>query len=237
MLVLCVLSMVLLTSEVFLAPDPEVQQILTVADTGICIAFLADFTRNLVRAPRRLRYLTTWGLLDLLSSIPSVDALRWGRAGRVVRVLRLFRGIKASKVLVFLIRHRRSESAVLGMVLLTVIMIIFSAIAVLYVEAASDGANILTASDAIWWVCVTISTVGYGDFFPTTIEGRLIGGVLMTLGVGLFAVFSGFVASWFLAQPGKTTSTEVDTLRKENAELRASLHQYEKNNTAKEEGQ
>jgi voltage-gated potassium channel len=55
-----------------------------------------------------------------------------------------------------------------------------------------------TAEDALWWAYVTITTVGYGDKFPVTSEGRLIAGFLMTAGVGLFGTFTGFVASWFV---------------------------------------
>ena len=50
----------------------------------------------------------------------------------------------------------------------------------------------------MWWACATITTVGYGDRYPITTEGRIVGVVLMTVGVGLFGTFTGFVASWFL---------------------------------------
>lgn len=225
MLVLCVLALAILVAEVFLEVDLEVRRILSFVDTGICGVFLLDFMRNLLRAPDKRRYFLTWGWLDLLSSIPSVDALRWGRAARVVRVLRLFRGLRASRVLATLVLNRRSESVVLGAVLLCVILVTFSAISVLYVEANAVGSNIRTADDALWWACATVATVGYGDFVPVTLEGRLIGGVLMTLGVGLFATFSGFVAAWFLAQPGSGRTSELDELRKENQELRARLQE------------
>ena len=70
-------------------------------------------------------------------------------------------------------------------------------------------ANIKGVEDAIWWAFVTITTVGYGDRFPVTSEGRLIGALLMTAGVGLFGTFSGFVASWFLA-PQKPREPQRD---------------------------
>ena len=76
-------------------------------------------------------------------------------------------------------------------------MVIFSAIAILQVET-DPNSNIKTAEDAIWWAYVTITTVGYGDKFPVTTEGRIIAAALMTVGVGLFGTFTGFIASFFL---------------------------------------
>ena len=54
------------------------------------------------------------------------------------------------------------------------------------------------AEDAIWWSYVTITTVGYGDKFPVTTEGRIIGSILMTTGVGIFGTFTALVSSWFI---------------------------------------
>ena len=77
------------------------------------------------------------------------------------------------------------------------LLIIFSAIAILEVETDANG-NIKTAEDAIWWSYVTITTVGYGDKFPITTEGRIIGAILMTTGVGIFGTFTALVSSWFI---------------------------------------
>ena len=78
-------------------------------------------------------------------------------------------------------------------------MIIFSAVAILQVETAPNS-NIKTAEDAIWWAYATITTVGYGDVFPVTTEGRIIAAALMTVGVGLFGTFTAFLASWFVTE-------------------------------------
>ena len=60
--------------------------------------------------------------------------------------------------------------------------------------------NIKTAGDAIWWSVTTVTTVGYGDRYPVTFEGRVLAMGLMVAGVGLFSVMSGLVASMFLGQ-------------------------------------
>ena len=87
-------------------------------------------------------------------------------------------------------------------VIVAIMLVLFSSIAILEVENAPNS-NIKTAEDALWWAYVTITTVGYGDLYPVTTKGRLIALVLMTAGVGLFGVFTGYLASWFV-EPAKT---------------------------------
>jgi voltage-gated potassium channel len=82
---------------------------------------------------------------------------------------------------------------------IAVLMVIFSAIAILQVET-DPNSNIKTAEDALWWAYVTFTTVGYGDKFPVTTEGRIIAALLMTVGVGLFGTFTAYVASWFIEE-------------------------------------
>ena len=75
--------------------------------------------------------------------------------------------------------------------------------AVLKAENASPNANITSASDAIWWAYVTITTVGYGDQYPTTNWGRIIGVLVMSAGVGLFGTLAGFLSGKLLNPPAK----------------------------------
>jgi voltage-gated potassium channel len=79
----------------------------------------------------------------------------------------------------------------------------FGALAVLKAEKTSPDANIKTAQDAVWYVLVTISTVGYGDRFPTTGTGRLWGALIIIIGVGIFGTFTGFLANFFLSPAKK----------------------------------
>jgi voltage-gated potassium channel len=78
-------------------------------------------------------------------------------------------------------------------------LFILSSILILKVEDVPDG-NIKTASDALWWSFTTISTIGYGEFYPVTTAGRLIAASLIVFGVGVFGTLSGLIASWFLGQ-------------------------------------
>jgi voltage-gated potassium channel len=72
-----------------------------------------------------------------------------------------------------------------------------SSLLIIKAEDNAWDANIHTASDAIWWSLVTVATVGYGDKYPVTNSGRIVGVGLMIVGVSLFGVFTSFLAQWF----------------------------------------
>lgn len=78
------------------------------------------------------------------------------------------------------------------------ILIWICSLGVLDVERGAPGANILNFGDAIWWAFVTVTTVGYGDFYPVTVAGRVIAVVLMTVGIGVVGVVTATTASWFV---------------------------------------
>lgn len=213
-------SILLLFAETFVPMEAGAQAIVDYADTLVCLLFIMDFFITLARADRKLRYLYTWGWLDLLSSIPAVNVLRIGRLSRVVRILRVLRGIRSGRVLALFILERRTHSTFLAASLLCLLLLFFGSIAVLQFEQAPDS-NIHGAGDAFWWSIVTLTTVGYGDLYPVTLEGRAVAVVLMLAGVGLFGMLSGFVASWFLSPEEKEQENEIHLLRREIGELRS----------------
>ena len=98
-------------------------------------------------------------------------------------------------------------------------MEIQASIAILQFEIPIGG-NIKSAEDAIWWAVSTMTTVGYGDAYPTSSEGRLVAMFLMAAGVGVFGTFSGLVASWFLSPAAEEADSDL-------AEIKASLARLE----------
>jgi voltage-gated potassium channel len=219
MLVLCLYAVGAMAADTLIKLEPETRTLLDYADNLVCGIFLIDFAKNLIQSPDKLRYLVTWGWIDLASSIPTVDALRWGRAVRVFRIFRVLRGVRATKLLATLILEKRTESAFLAASLVSTLLVLFASIAILQFEDLPDS-NIKSAEDALWWAFVTITTVGYGDKFPLSSEGRIVAGLLMLAGVGLFGTFSGLIASWFITPKSTDKKSEMEELKEEIAELR-----------------
>ncbi|GAA1026302.1 potassium channel family protein [Virgisporangium ochraceum] len=159
----------------------------------------ADFAVRFRLAARRRRFLRTH-LFDLI--VLALPVLRPLRALRLVAIV--------------LVMHRRAVSAtrlrlstyVGGTALLLVFV---ASLAVLDAERRSPDANIRSYFDAVWWTMTTLSTVGYGDRYPTTAEGRVMAMVLMVCGVGLLGFITGSLASWFIDRFSDLEQKETET--------------------------
>ncbi len=213
--VILVLSLVvlgMLIAETFFTLPREIALLLTMADTALCGVFLVDFAIRFHAAPSKAAFMK-WGWIDLLASIPVFELGRWGRLVSVLRLIRLLRGVRSLQRLNGLLFASKSRGGVAAVALLTFLLVTTSSVSVLIFERAPTS-NINTAEDAVWWSVTTITTVGYGDKYPVTTEGRVIAMILMFSGVGIFGTLSGIVASLVL---GKVKAEEDEIL----AEIRA----------------
>ncbi len=206
-IVLSIYVLIALLLDTFFKLPPEISRILFLSDNVICAVFLYDFCLRFYRAESKLKFMK-WGWIDLLSSIPAIDVLRVGRSVRLIRLLRLLRAFRSTKHLINHIFRKRAQGTFVSVSIIAFLLIIFSSIAILQVEDSPDS-NIKTAEDALWWAYVTTTTVGYGDKYPVTTEGRIIAGVLMTAGVGLFGTYTAYVATWFISGKKEDENVEV----------------------------
>lgn len=203
-LLILVLSIYILGSfliDTFCILPKETSRLLNYIDNTVCFIFLIDFIIRFRNAPDKLQFMH-WGWLDLISIIPDIDYFRAARLLRIIRLLRILRAFRSTKKLVSHIFKNKAQGTFTTVSIIAIMLLIFSSIAILQVENKPES-NIKTAEDAIWWAYVTITTVGYGDKFPVTTEGRIIAAILMTGGVGLFGTFTAFASSWFLIQDVK----------------------------------
>ena len=184
---------------------------LEAAELVLSACFIAEFLSRFAAAHDRRRYLRGhW--IDAIALAPPVRAARVLRLLRLLRLVRAFAGFyRAAMHFEALARHR--GFAWLIVTWLTV-MVGCSA----FVYFAEHGANELMDSpfDALWWGVTTLTTVGYGDTYPVTPEGRLGAMVLMLLGIGLFSAITATITSFFVSQgdqPGGGSATVVQDLR------------------------
>jgi len=195
-IVLSIYVLIALILDTFFKLPIEVSRVLNLTDNFICIFFLLEFCVRFYKAENKLVFMK-WGWIDLISSIPTFDLLRAGRTLRLIRLLRILRAFRSTKHLINHVYKNKSTGAFTTVSIIAFLMLVFSAVAILQVED-DPNSNIKTAEDAIWWAYVTITTVGYGDKYPITTEGRIIAAVLMMTGVGVFGTFTGYLASWFV---------------------------------------
>lgn len=177
--------------------NPELNEYLQYGDTVSCVFFLADALLRWLAATDRIAY-WKYGWIDVLSSIPNVVPLRWGRVFLALRIIRAVRAVRATMRLseYFFENKFKSGFAVIATMMFSSMAICGALI--LSFERKAEGANILDASDALWWCVNTITTVGASGLNPVTQGGRLVGIFLMFVGVGLFTANSAMIVAWFL---------------------------------------
>ncbi len=122
------------------------------------------------------------------------------RAIRVLRVVIVLRGLQP-----FL----RTRSSRVGTIVgVTFPLILYTAaLSVLEAERYAEGANITNFLDALWWAIASVTTVGYGDRFPVTADGRLIATFLMVIGIGLFSALTALLAAWVMGEKNQESKS------------------------------
>lgn len=153
----------------------------------------------------RIKYaLTPMAIIDLLAIVPAFLPFFIAmdlRIVRVLRIFRLFRLLKMSRYVESLnslddvVRAKKEELLVTTILIVT--MLLFSGSLMYVVENEAQPDKFPDIPSALWWGIATLTTVGYGDVFPVTPVGKLLGGMIAFLGIGIFALPTGILASGF----------------------------------------
>ncbi|MFL6107646.1 MAG: potassium channel family protein [Marmoricola sp.] len=160
---------------------------------GVCSwtvwgAFTIDFVIRVALAQERVSYIRSHWYDAVLISVPLLRPLR------LLRLLALAR-----------IANRSATRSLIGRVTTyvagtAIAAVGLAAIAILDAEQGARGSNIRSFGDALWWAASTVTTVGYGDRYPVTTEGRFIAVGLMIVGVGTVGAVTASVAAWLIKQ-------------------------------------
>ncbi|MCX8937121.1 potassium channel family protein [Vibrio parahaemolyticus] len=197
-LILSFMALFVISGLLFFPIDNETRQVLIGLDFIICSIFLLQLTIDLIRSTDRRSFIKLhW--IDFVASIPMIEPLRFARIFHILRVVLVLR---SSKFILHQLKENRRETTVASILLLMVILITLGSTAMLFIEAKNPAANIRTGADALWWVFVTISTVGYGDHYPVTSGGKFLAVIIIVCGVGIFGMISGVITS-ILTAPTK----------------------------------
>ena len=201
------------------ASSHAAREVAFVANWLIWAIFVAEFAFILTVAPRKAAALKAhW--LDV--TIIVVTAPLFGRflaSLRLVRLARLLRLLRLTAIVTRVVQRERvvSSGATFRLVaLLTLVIVVLSG----SVEALVDSGDFPSTWDGIWWAVVTVTTVGYGDLYPKSVEGRIIAMVVMLFGIGFLSVLTATVASYFVkSDRGSETETILAALSRVEGEL------------------
>jgi len=171
----------------FVNPVPSsTQTLLNIVQWVSWVAFATDLIYGLIKAKSKKQYLKKHPLEVAAVLLPFLRPLR------LMRVIS-FGGLAIQKVAI-----GRQFAITIKVFLASIFVAYISAVQMTITERAVEGSNIKNFGDGIWWAMTTVTTVGYGDRYPTTTEGRFLAVALMIMGISLMGVITASVAAWFV---------------------------------------
>lgn len=225
MAALSILSIVNL-GLLLLVRDEDLSEVIMVMNLVLTLIFLIDFIARFIKAPSKREYMGRGaGWADLISALPfeQTNILRLFRLIRVYRLLKTYGMKGVGQALV----RERAETALLMLLLIGMLVLEFGSLEMLRLEQNVPGANITSASDALWYVIVTMATVGYGDEYPITDPGRIMGTFIIIVGVGIFGTLTGYLANLFLS-PMRRRAARADSLEDRYQQLQSLAAQQQR---------
>ena len=192
LLALALLMIPLLLLPLTVELSPRLERAFFAADWLIWVAFAIDFGAKLAVAPARVAHVRSHPLEAAMVLLPFLRPLR---LARLLRLARVAVALGVNLELVQSLFRRRGSSFIIACLLIAVVgggTLAFVA------ERQAEGANITSLGDSIWWALVTMTTVGYGEHYPTTTLGRAVAIVLMLFGIAALSVATASIAAFLV---------------------------------------
>ncbi|MBO8185846.1 potassium channel family protein [Streptomyces spirodelae] len=222
------------------APEPPQRfSAVDVALTGAVLVFLVAYAWPILQPDLSHGWRTacvwagwiTWGVFALdyvVRLVRATDRRAYFKShlfALATVVLPVFRPLRMLRLLtVMSVLNRRAAVTLRGQVTTyaagaTGLLMLCGALAVLDAERGAEGATIESFPDAVWWTFATVTTVGYGDYYPVTPTGRLVAVLLMIAGIAVLGVVSASLASWFIERVSAAGAEQETATRQEISEL------------------
>lgn len=181
--------------------EPDTRKILRVIEVFCVVIFTVEYILRIYVADKKHKFIFSFfGIIDFLAILPfylalGVDlrSLRALRFLRLFRILKLIRYNKAIKHFTKAISLAKEE--ILLFLIVTLILIYFSAVGIYYFEHEVQPENFASIFDSLWWAIITLTTVGYGDVYPITVGGKVFTFFILMIGLGIVAIPTGIISS------------------------------------------
>lgn len=200
----------------------------TIINYAAAVIFIVDYVLRLITADYKLKTrstaaffvypITPMAMIDLIVILSSFPILSGGlkvlkvlRLMRTLRVLRVMKFLRYSKSLVIIVNVLRKEKRTLSAVAtLAIAYILISALVIFNIEPDSFDSFF----DAVYWATVSLTTVGYGDIYPTTTLGRMVTMFSSIFGIAIIALPSGIITGGYLREVNKEDIGQPDIIDK-----------------------
>lgn len=207
-IILIITDLFLLILISFINIPPQTVSLIINFDLFVCIVLFFEFVLKMRGEEKKLRYIRkNW--IDIIAMIPvdflmllSADYMGFIRFIRLIRIFRVLVLLKKGQknILEFLKKTKVIHGAVIFLFILAAGTVSFF----LLENGANDDVD--SYDDALWYVIVTITTVGYGDISPESVGGRMTGAIIMIAGVFLMSLLTASLASIMIERESKDES-------------------------------
>lgn len=195
------LSIIAFSYETVPDLEPSTRKLLRIIEIFCVIVFTIEYLLRIYVSDKKHKFIFSFfGIIDFLAILPfylslgvdlrSLRALRFLRLFRILKLIRYNKAIKHFSKAISL-----AKEEILLFLIVTLILIYFSAVGIYYFENEAQPENFSSIFDSLWWAIITLTTVGYGDVYPITVGGKVFTFFILMIGLGIVAIPTGIISS------------------------------------------
>lgn len=184
-----------------------------ISEAAFTTFFVVEYVTKLALAENRWLFVRT-NIIDLLAILPFLRFFRLLRGLRILRLLRLIRLVRLGNMVarrLSMLEGGRNLREVLIILVVFLATVLGGSIGVLLFERDVEGSGFQTLGDGLWWSIVTLTTVGYGDKYPLTTAGKILGGFIMLTGLSFYGLVAGLGSTYIITRLKKGSEWMVST--------------------------